>query len=203
MGIKKVIIVLTIFFLLTKARCVKTPLDCANSKYSFELGIKAYPDKDSIDVGDTIWLEVNEPTTLKNSLTGQMINYSNTVNLGSAIGFQKAIFIPALNFIPAAEKFGFKLIEGVETRNTNPLLFKEFLFTASYNYYSFKLAVIPKDTGIFRIVFSNANNVYRKDDGCTKAFFEINFKGTAQHRYLIPGFADNTSKGGDYYFKVK
>src|SRR5689334_11622357 len=72
------------------AQCNKR-LDCANTVYSFEMGIKAYPDKDSINVGDTIWLEVNEPTTLKDVFSGKMIDYSGAVNLGSFVSFSKLV----------------------------------------------------------------------------------------------------------------
>ena len=42
--------------------------DCANTTYNFEIGVKAYPDEDSIHVGDTIWFEINESTALKDMI---------------------------------------------------------------------------------------------------------------------------------------
>lgn len=40
----------------------KLRFDCVDSKYSFELGIKVYSDKESINVGGAIWFEENETT---------------------------------------------------------------------------------------------------------------------------------------------
>jgi hypothetical protein len=50
------------------ATCNKR-LDCARTVYGFELSIKAYPNKDSVRVADTIWLEIYESTTLKDGFT--------------------------------------------------------------------------------------------------------------------------------------
>ena len=200
--VKKISCCLLIFFISTYSTCKKNG-SCTESRYSFEIGVKATPNSDSLLINDTIWLVLDEPVNLLDKTTNTVVDYSNSANLGSAIGFQKAIFAPTLNFIPAVEKFVFRNIEGIETNNSNPSLLKEYLFTENNGRYKFKLGVVAKDTGIFRFVFSNAANVYRKNNSCTKAFFEINFKETNQHRYLIPGFGGSTVKGGDYYFKVK
>lgn len=198
----KIIAIVVIFFTCVQSTCKKNS-NCVDTKYSFEIGVKALPNLDSVNINDTIWLLIDEPVNLLDKISNSTIDYSNASNLGSAIGFQKVIFTPSLNFIPAIDKFNFKLIEGQETNNSNPLLYRNYLFAENNNRYTFKLGVIPKESGVFSFVFSNASNVYRKNNNCTKAFFEINFKETNQHRYLIPGYGGNTVKGGDYYFKVK
>jgi hypothetical protein len=63
------------------------------------MAIKASPDLDSIHINDTIWLEVNEPTILKDVQTGKDVNYSGAANLGSAIGFEK-VSPPPDNLLP-------------------------------------------------------------------------------------------------------
>jgi len=176
-------------------------LDCANTVYSFELGVKAYPDKDSINVGDTIWLEINEPTTLKDAFTGQMIDYSGAANLGSFIGFSKLVdSVP--KWIDAATDFDFKLIKGQEVINPRVELGREYNFIEEANRYKFLFGVVPTRKGVYSLVFSNASNVYRAADKCTKASFAINFNNTDRHYYLSPFYMGRTSVGGDYYFKV-
>lgn len=54
-----VIIFLTIVFSTSK----KSILSCTESTYSFNVDAKVYPNKDSINIGDTMWLEINSPTT--------------------------------------------------------------------------------------------------------------------------------------------
>ena len=87
--------------------------------------------------------------------------------------------------------------------NPNTLQIREFQFVQQNDRYLFKLGIIPKEVGVFGVGFSNAANVYRKNDACTKANFTINFKGTNQHYYLNPNFQGGPPPtGGDYYFKV-
>lgn len=187
------------------AQCNKPRLDCANTKYSFELGIKAYPDKDSINVGDTLWLEINEPTTLKDGFTGQMISYSGAANLGSAISFAKLI-APSLTDDQVASNFKFVLLQGNEIMRPDTAKYREFKFDELNSYYKFKLGIIPKEQGVFKMFVSNAANVYRYNDKCTKAGFVINFKETNQHFYFnevsFPGIV-LSGKNGVYLFKVK
>src|SRR5699024_6572266 len=170
--------------------------------YIFEIGIKAYPDKDSIHVGDTIWFEINEPVRLSDINTKEKINYGGAVNLGSAIGFGN--YTRSNSVKTAANSFKYILDKGTKVRNPNIEQIRDFRFIQQGNRYLFKLGVIPQDTGVFGVGFSNAQNVYRKDDECTKALFIINFKNTNQHYYLNPNINDNTDlPGGSYFFKVQ
>jgi hypothetical protein len=82
-----VLILMLLSLVSVYATCHKH-LDCRETVYNFEMGIKDYPDKDSINVGDTIWLEVNEPVILKDIQTGKDVNYSSANNLGSAMAFE-------------------------------------------------------------------------------------------------------------------
>jgi hypothetical protein len=176
--------------------------DCRGAVYNFEIGIRAFPDKDSIRVGDTLWLEVNEPTTLNDVQTGRAIDYSGAANLGSAVGFQAFSRNESQFVTPAAGKFNCLVLKGTETSNVDSNLYHEFLFAEINSEYVFVLGIVPKESGIFRLVFSNAANVYREDDRCTKANFTLNFKDTDQHFYLFPGGANTPAGGGTYYFKV-
>lgn len=161
-------------------QCNKS-FDCHNQVYSFEIGIKAYPDKDSINVDDTLWLEINEPTTFKDGFSGQMIDYNGTANLGSAIGFIE--LLGNSNSSECANNFDFILVKGSSVKNSNTNLIREYSFVELNSSYVFKLGVKPKKSGIYRISVSSAENVYRQSDKCTKASFKINFKLTNQHLY--------------------
>ncbi len=182
----------------------KIGLDCATTKYSFELPVKAYPDRDSISIGDTIWFEVNAPTRLKDINTNQMVDYSGTANLGSALSFS-ALSADNEFTINSVERFNYVLINGLELRHSyNNGLGNEYQFIENNSSYIFQLGIIAKEKGKYRIVFSNSNNTYRNSDKCTKASFNINFKNTNQHYTLSPFYIIGTNPvGGDYYLVVK
>ena len=184
-----------------EANCTKFPLDCANTKYSFELPVKAFPNKDTIHVGDTIWLEINESTLIRDGRTGDIIDYSGTSNLGTALSF--SFRDTAINlWADAANNFNFQIIHGLELRRTK--LVTEYRFVENNGRYLFKLGVIPKVKGLYSLLFSNSDNTYRNSDKCTKASFSIIFKNTDQHYYLHPLYTGQTGLvGGDYYFFVQ
>jgi len=179
-------------------------LDCANTVYSFELGVKAYPDKDSINVGDTIWLEINEPTTLKDAFTGQMIDYSGAANLSTTIGIAELI---SANTVETRGNtfFNFLVLNGTEIFRPDTNSFREYRFDEINNKYQFKIGVIPKKTGVYKLFVGSAANVYRAMDQCTRASFAINFTSTNQHLFyneiVLPGVI-LPEGGGVYLFKV-
>ncbi|HMK27859.1 MAG TPA: hypothetical protein VK483_17630 [Chitinophagaceae bacterium] len=181
-----------------QATCKK---NCMTATYSFKIGVRATPNLDSILIGDTIWLDINEPTSLNDIPSGALIDYSNATYLGSNIGFQEVL--SATQFRNAANDFNFKLISGTETPNTNPQLFRAYLFAEQNNRYVFKLGVIPKTVGVYRLVLGNAANVSRNNSNCERASFQIDFQQTDQHFYFFPGGAGTPPGGGAYYFKVK
>ena len=183
-------------------QCHKT-IGCTETVYNFELGIQAYPDNDSINIGDTIWLEVNVPTTFTDIQTGRAIDYSNAANLGSAIGLIE--LLGNSNSRESANDFSYFLAKGRSINNPNQNLIREYSFEELNSKYIFKLGVIPAKTGVYRISVSDAANVYRQEDKCTEASFRINFKSTNQHLYYNEqnyGVVVPLPNNG-YCFKVK
>ena len=189
-----------IIFLALNFQCKKR-FGCADTVYNFEIGVRAVPDLDSVNVGDTIWFEINSATQLKD-VNGQLIDYSNAENLGTGISFYALDNQEGQFIIKATSKFDYLLVAGTQLRMTDDII--EYRFIEENGAYKFKLGISPKMKGIYGIIFSNAANVYRKSDACTKAAFTINFTQTDPHYYLNPNFQGGpTPVGGDYYFKIK
>jgi hypothetical protein len=186
-------------FLFIKANCTKLPFDCAKTVYSFQLSVKASPDKDTINVGDTIWLEINEPTLIRDGISGEMIDYSGTSNLGSALSFSFRDTV-INQWVDAANRFKFSLEKGVELRVTQ--LVVEYQFFEENQHFRFKAGIIPQQKGLHRLLFSSSNNTFRSTDKCTKASFAINFKETNHNRHLV-GYTGPDVPGGDLNFYVK
>ena len=162
--------------------CKKGGLGCANSVYSFQLGESITPDKDSIRIGDTIFLNVNTSTKLTDLQTGTLVEYNNTSNLGNVVTLLRFLTV---NTQGAVNNFSLVLLKGTEVSAVDPLSQKDVLFVEENGNYKFNLAIIAKDTGRYAITIGNATNVFRKNDNCTKASFAINFEATNQHFYLL------------------
>jgi hypothetical protein len=191
-------------FLFIKAGCSKTPLDCANTKYSFQLPVKAYPDKDTVNTGDTIWLEINEGTSFKNGQSGEIVDYSGASNLGSVLSFGNYNTVLKSWTNESPNSFSLVISNGYGKLVNQTAIDIEYLFSEKDKKYIFLLGVVPKKSGLFSLLFSNSNNTYRKNDKCTKANFNILFENTNQHYPLNPFYIPGTNpRGGDYYFVVK
>jgi hypothetical protein len=178
---------------------------CQTSVYNFNIGIKAYPDIDSVYVGDTIFFEINESVVLNDLSSGSPINYSNAANLSTAIGIVELISINIYNTY-ANSDFKFSLITGINVPRSDTNRVREYLFYESNQRYQLKFGLIPQKSGVYKMFVGSAANVYRQGDNCGKANFIIDFKNTNQHLYLnevsFPGVI-LPSGGGVYLFKVK
>lgn len=204
-----VVILLSIAITTTFSTCKKGGLGCANTVYNFQIGVKAYPDKDSIQIGDTIWIEINSPTSLTDLISNKLVNYSGAKNLGSAISFVRFIGGSVSNpgAVYSADDFTYYLETGKQVNNSFVEGIREYLFLENNNFFEFKLAIIPQQKGIYSIGISDAANVYRQSDKCTKAHFEIVFFNTSQHLYFLqnnrPGYVIEGSELTHLYcFKV-
>ena len=185
-------------------------LDCFGAKYSFSVNVKAYPNNDSIRIGDTIWIELNEPVSLTDHTSGNNINYSGAENLGMGITIDEFVggSVNEPGTVPAATKFYFQLEMGSPIQNTLVERVRSFNFSETQGNYRFKVGIVPKQKGIYGVAISNAANVYRNNDKCTKANFNIIFANTNQHLYFYesnrPGYTiSEYEKTHLYCFKVK
>ena len=104
----------------------------------------------------------------------------------------------------SANKFSYLLKEGRETTALDPAWERNYLFAEKNGRYLFLLGIVAKEKGVYSIVFSDAANVYRSNDKCTKARFIILFEDTNQHYPLNPFYVPGTNpRSGDYYFVVR
>jgi hypothetical protein len=199
---------LLICYLSIWASCNKN-FDCRGTVHNFEAFYKAYPDTDSIRVNDTIWIELQTSTQLKDIMTNQMVDYSGAANLGTIIGYSEMTGGDLYNpgGTAAANSFENILINGSSVQSLNPDQIREFLFEENNGMYLFKVGIVPKKTGLFLIGAGNSQNVYQKNNSCRKSNFELTFKDTNQHLYLYeqnrPGYTPSEyEQTHAYCFKV-
>jgi hypothetical protein len=201
---KQLIILFFCFVVFSFGTCRKSGVGCTGSVYGFEAKAKIINHSDSINIGDTIWLEIVSPVSQIDANTGQIINYSKAANLGTAIGFGELVS-PTMP-VYAANDFKYVLQKGQKLDNPNVNVVREYLFSENQLNYEFRLGIIPTRKGIFSIGLSNAANVYRANDKCTKAGYRIYFTETNQHLYFIKqvfGTEPDPPPNGTYCFKVK
>lgn len=202
-NIKLIGVVTLIYVTTVYAQCNKSIVGCANTSYTFQLDCRVIPDRDTVSIGDTIWVEINSPNTFIDLQSNQPINFSNANNLGTNMGFVKLINRSPIQLADAVDSFKFVLITGSEITSPIPHLEKDFLINDVNGMYVFKLGVIPKNSGTYRFNLGNPAGVYRNSNSCPKANFNMRLTQTNQHYYLYPGGAGVTPAGADYYFHVR
>lgn len=203
-SIKALCFVVIIALTAIQSTCKKNNAGCTETTYNFEAVARIVNPYDSINVGDTIWLEINSPVIQNDRISGQTISYANAANLGTAIGFGE--LLNPIMPVYAANEFNYILVKGSPVFNSNTVGIREYSFTESSNAYEFKLGIIPKRKGYFNFGISNAANVFRRNDKCTKAFYRIYYTNTPLHLYFIKqlfGTNPDSSYSSPYCFKVK
>jgi hypothetical protein len=165
---------------------------------------RLFPNLDSININDTLWLEIRSSVIIRDNQSGQMINYSNAANLSIVVRLIE--LLGNSSFRGAFADFQFKLLYGSNGLNTSdPSSLREYLFNEMNNEYVFLLGVIPQRIGIYRIGFENAANVYRRNEECIKSGFSFAIKNTNCHAYYnnLNFNITNTDSTRLYCFKVK
>jgi hypothetical protein len=186
--------------ILSANTCRKGGFGCAENIYSFGANASIINYTDSINTGDTIWLEIISPITQRDGINGQIITYRKASNLGVAFGIGELI-VPTIK--DASNDFHYILKKGSLVPNPNSSI-REFNFFEGSKDYEFLIGIVPIKKGIFSLGLSNAANVYRKDDECTKASYRISFIDTEQHLYYITQVFGIVPDGTErtYCFKV-
>jgi len=115
------------------------------------LPYKLYPKTDSIHIGDTLWLESQTGIYCENCLDGKIYNYQN-VEFFSGFYIQQEIDKEKDGYDQSymLEKFNFSFIKGVGYINKKKTGYG-ISYLKSDDSFLFKVAIIPKDTGLFRI----------------------------------------------------
>ena len=177
-----------------------------HQSFAFTIDAKVYPDLDTVSLGDTIYIEVNVPVTLTDSVSGEVANLKGGYFIGTDMGFDKLVIDSPVILQNAAENFDLNLIYGKElSTSPAPDGAKIYTFNEIGNQFKFKLAIIPKkDTGVFTFSLAPASGVEEKNSNCPT--FTLNYllrNTTDQHYYLYPPSAGLPPAVADYYFYVK
>lgn len=204
--ISLIVILLLIALTTICSTCKKGGILNCNESFAYTIDAKVYPDKDTVNIGDTIFVEINFPTTLTNSTPNEIANLSGASGIATDMGFVKLVSDSPIVLDDAVPDFDFKVINGKEVAPTlhDTTLIKSFFFEEDTNMILFKLAVIPKNIGTYSFNIGASPDVEEKNVRCP--IFTLNYllkNTTDQHYYLYPGGAGVTPGGADYYFYVK
>jgi hypothetical protein len=160
---------------------------CVEAKYYFSMTESFSPEKDSISLGDTLWVASSHPTTFLDSVTKAEIDFSNS-QLGTPFEVLK---FPdtAGNVIGAVNDFDFITKAGSLAGNDNiPTQNKGFIYEEIDNHYILEIGIVAKQKGVYGISLGDDISVTRKNKGCEKANIKIENANSDNHLYYYQNF---------------
>lgn len=122
--------------LITVSNCSRS--DCYR-EYSFDFPVNIYPVNDTINIGDTLWIEINIANTIEDKETGEIVDISD-LDLHFVMFNSRYDNLYINNSI---EDFDIYLTKGVF--QVSPT--RSFVAFENTNDKNFKMAIVPKTTG--------------------------------------------------------
>jgi hypothetical protein len=114
--IKQAFIITLLYITTVYGNCSKNKGCLGNNNgYSFSMDSRLYPNLDSININDTLWLEIRGSVMMLDNQSSQMINYSNAANLGTVVGVNE--LLGNSNYRGAFVDFQLKLLYGSNVVN--------------------------------------------------------------------------------------
>ncbi len=201
------------FLNLKNLLCVLTILSgcknpCLKSNYVFKGTAQFYPEKDSIAVGDTIWFTSSVPVKNTDTISNQLVDYSNASNMITDIHFDPIeIYNPSYG---AVDSFAFIVLTGALNKSKLDSTASESITYSEGNaYYQNSFAIIALKKGIYAVTIIDIENSYKK---CANAYISLSLLNINTHQnYLKTIYYPGSPFGNDipsvekshaYCFKV-
>jgi hypothetical protein len=189
----------TLSYLLIIAACLTltgcpTPM-CLNPNpsYSFEVTAEFTPEKDSIRVGDTLYLVSEFPSTMIPAGSTQPVDYSRSTGISNILNVNK--LEPNRVIADAVFDFDYINIDG-EIYNSrdipSPNRVQQLRYEEKSGMYRLKVGLIPKAKGIYSLAtgFSGLSNGRKSGDKCTKASFPTTVTNEDPHLHYLSTHTD-------------
>ena len=185
------------FFALLIASCGK--FNSCKTYYTFEMPVTISPVKDTVSIGDTLWLEINVTSLLKDRESNTVIDVKDqmlTWDENMMIFFRKIVF-PSKHIADqedAVSKFDFIYETGKFVKYTGNLA-KGMEFYYNNGQYLLKTGIIPKESGIFFFTFMFDN----KSTNVHDSEFDVNLTDTKCKEVLSEIYYEvNKQNDGSY-----
>jgi hypothetical protein len=182
--IKKILNILIAFtILIISERCHKP---CNEPDYTFIGNDVFSPEKDTLNVGDTLWLNSSINKELVDTSTKKSIDFSNAANLGSTV------VISDINKFQdkrgAIDSFDYIKITGniFSDVNTDTSNVKQLQYSETASSFELKIGFVAKKAGSYIFTIPDNPYLFRKGQPkCGTAKIIMLNSNTDQHLYLF------------------
>lgn len=178
---------LLVLLILTLTGCPEPLCLNPNPSYSFAVTAHFTPEQDSIQVGDTLYLISEFPSTMVpiGGTNMHVVDFSNSVGISSTLGILH--LSENKTYEDAVSRFDYISITG-EIFNSKEVpsheRVQQLLFKESLNTYQLKIGIIPKTKGLFSVIIGDGRSAGLKSNRCEIAAFRFSFSNRNRHSYL-------------------
>ena len=173
--------------LIAASSCVKP---CHESDHDFSIPESFIPEKDSLAVGDTLWVSSVISKQLVDTFTKQPFEFSNPNNLGSTL------FVSDIRHFLDDQRGAvkdFNLINRAgrlfTVADAGPDRVLQISFDQQNDQYVLLGGLVARKSGLYIFTFSDANGVYRNDHPkCGLSNFTFTNANVNQHLNLFTDF---------------
>lgn len=179
---------------------------CNEPNYSFSVDDFFSPEKDSINIGDTIWLNSTISKLEKDINTQSQVNFSNAENLGTNLIISDISKFDSQR--GAVDSFTYFQSHGriYTDPKLNPQGVKQLSFEENDNSYQLEVGLIAKSAGSYILTIPDNPHVFRKGmSNCGTANFEFLNSNNNKHLDLFEnrwGQLSGYDSAHSYCFKV-
>ncbi len=160
---------------------------CNESDHHFSITSNILPEKDSVNVGDTLILACTTPKIMHDEKNNSDINFKNAQNFGSVLRVSDVSkflssqrgALDSFNFIPIAGDI-------YSDPNLDPHGTKQLKFLETNSDYELKAYIITGKKGTYIFSIGDNPSVFIQNKGkCGKASIEILNNNSDKHLYLF------------------
>jgi len=180
------ILLITTTSLLFGSSCNKnSSKPCRNGSYSFNVTSELMPQKEVYKIGDTIFLKSSIPKNLIDLISGEQVNYTNSLGIGGNCNFGILDTI-SKKISEGLNKFNTLSITG----STSPLsnssnLGINVLFKENLNSYELNIGILLMNKGIFSVVLTDLSSQGLRGQDCTNAGFNMTVTNSNKNLHLF------------------
>ena len=167
-GIKKSFFYVAIFlvaFSFLFATCKKNKGECIGNAYKLKETWNVLPQKDSINIGDTLIFSSSFSNRPFDFNTNANVDFSGNALIGTSFSMRIVKGLGDLRH--AIDSFSFFLIEGrFEANDRQPTQIKDIYWTESNNLYKIKIGIVARKKGDYVITIPDAIGRLSKQNEC-------------------------------------
>ena len=211
MGIKQPFFYFAIFIVLFSflfATCKKNKGECIGNAYKLKETWNILPQRDSINIGDTIIFSSSFSNSPFDYNSNTNVNFSGNALIGTP--FSMRIVKGLGDLRPAIDSFSFFLLEGrFEDNDRQPTQIKDIFWTESNGQYKIKIGIVARKKGDYSITIPDAIGRLNKGNECESGAGIIlsnsNIKNNAylSHPYYGLSYVPGTDSTHIFCIRVK